>query len=142
MLFQTATVGLLFLGTFVAFYGLPKRFRLLVLGTSSLLFYAASGLLDFSLLIGTLGISYWLSLRVKPGGPKWPVVAGVLLLFVSLAFFKYDEVIYDDVKAKQGQDYHTHVGLTNPGTYAVKTQGSGEHSKSSRNIRRSEWNPC
>ena len=70
-----------------------------MLGVSSLLFYAASGLLDFSLLLGTLGISYWLSLRIKPGGPKWPLVAGILLLFVSLIFFKYDEFIYDNVNA-------------------------------------------
>ena len=65
MLFQTAAFGFLFIGTLAAFYGLPRRFRLVVLGVSSLLFYAASGLLDFSLLIGTLVISYQMSRRVR-----------------------------------------------------------------------------
>ena len=99
MLFQTASFGLLFLGTLAAFYGLPRRFRLMTLGGSSLLFYAASGLLDFLLLITTLVITYQLSLRVTPRGPKWPVVVGILLLFTSLAYFKYSEFIYQNANA-------------------------------------------
>ena len=69
----------------------------MVLGVSSLLFYAASGLLDFSLLIATLVISYQMSRRVRPGGPKWPLAVGILLVLSSLAYFKYSEFLYDNV---------------------------------------------
>ncbi len=95
MLFQTAQFALLFLATLVAFYGLPQRFRLRVLAASSLVFYAASGLLHFGLLLATLVISYRLSLWIRPRGPKWPMVTGVVLVFGSLGFFKYSEFVYE-----------------------------------------------
>ena len=66
------------------------------MGVSSLLFYAASGLIDFVLLIAVLVVSYQLSLRVRPGGPKWPLVAGITLLFGSLAYFKYGDFLYQN----------------------------------------------
>jgi alginate O-acetyltransferase complex protein AlgI len=96
LLFQTAIFVLLFIGTLVVFYRFPQRFRLPALGVSSLLFYAASGLIDFVLLITVISVSYQLSLRVRPGGPKWPLVAGILLLFGSLAYFKYGGFLYEN----------------------------------------------
>lgn len=96
MLFQTSIFVALFIGTLAAFYGLPARFRLGILGVSSLLFYIAGGLIDFALLITTLVVTYQLSLRVTPGGPKWPVAGGILLLFASLAYFKYGVFLYQN----------------------------------------------
>jgi len=60
------------------------------------LFYAASNLIYFALLITTLVVSYQLTLRVRPGGPKWPVVIGIVLLFGSLAFFKYSGFLHEN----------------------------------------------
>ena len=96
MLFQTSIFVLLFIGTLITFYALPQRFRLLTLGTSSLIFYAAGGLIDFILLVTVLLVSYQLSVRVRPGGPKWPLVAGIALLFGSLAYFKYGDFVYQN----------------------------------------------
>ena len=66
---ETITFVLLFIATLVAFYRLPPRFRLKTLAVSSLIFYAASGMIDFALLIATLALTYQLSLRIRPGGP-------------------------------------------------------------------------
>jgi alginate O-acetyltransferase complex protein AlgI len=94
LLFQTTTFTLLFIGTLAAFYLLPRRFRLTTLGISSLLFYAASGLIDFALLLSVLVLTYQMSLRIQPGGPKWPVAVGIVPLFGSLAYFKYGDFLY------------------------------------------------
>lgn len=97
MLFQTAAFGLLLFATLLAFYFLPKKFRLAVLGVSSLLFYAASGLLDFALLMATLVIAYRLSLTVKPGGSRVPIILGLMLLLGTLGYFKYSDFAYENV---------------------------------------------
>ena len=99
MLFQTPEFGLLFLVTLVAFYLLPGRFRLWVLAGASILFYAASGLIDLALLGGVLGCSYLLSRRTRPSGPKWPLILGVFLLLGNLAYFKYADFIYESINA-------------------------------------------
>ena len=102
MLFQTPEFALLFIGTVVAFYAIAGRFRLHVLAVSSLGFYAASGSLDFLLLLATLGISYVISLRVRVGGPKWPIYIGVGLLLTNLAYLKYDDFIYQNLQSLFG----------------------------------------
>ena len=94
MLFQTVSFGLLLLGTLAAFYTVPKRFRLFVLVISSLLFYATAGLIDFALLLTILVVTYHLSLRIRPSGPKWPLVVALLLALGNLAYFKYTTFLY------------------------------------------------
>ncbi len=97
MLFQTPEFGLLLIATLVAFYALARGHRLSVLAIASLIFYAASGLLDFALLMATILVSYGLSKRVQPGGQKWPIYAGIIMLMGALAYFKYSDFLYDSL---------------------------------------------
>lgn len=97
MLFHTVTFGLLLVGTLAAFYLLPRRWRLFVLAISSLMFYAAAGLVDFGVLLAILVVTYRLSLRIRPSGPKWPIAVALLLALGSLAYFKYAAFIYVNI---------------------------------------------
>ena len=99
MLFQSPEFALLFAGAAIAFYAVPGRFRLHVLAVSSLGFYAASGTLDFLLLLATLGVTYAVSLRVRKDGSRWPIYVGVGLLLTSLAYLKYDDFIYQNLQS-------------------------------------------
>lgn len=96
MLFQTIIFLFLFLATLAFFYTLPKRFRLSVLATSSLIFYIVGGLIDFALLLSTLIISYYLSKKIRPYGPKWPIAVCIALLLTSLGYFKYANFVYQN----------------------------------------------
>ncbi len=98
MLFQSPEFGLLFAATLAAFYLVARGHRLKVLAVASLAFYAASGVLDFFLLLGTLAVSYIALRQVRPGGPKWPVVVPVFLLLAGLGYFKYSDFAYDNVQ--------------------------------------------
>ena len=102
MLFQTPEFALLFVATVVAFYWFASKYRLQVLAVASLGFYAASGLLDFALLLGTLSLTYALSRQVREGGPRWPIYVAVGLLFASLGYFKYDEFVYQNLRSVFG----------------------------------------
>ena len=102
MLFQTPEFGLLFAATLIAFYFLAPRHRLQILALASLLFYAASGILDFALLIGTILLTYVLSKRVTPNGEKWPIYVALLFLVSSLGYFKYSEFAYQNLQAAFG----------------------------------------
>ena len=89
MLFQTPEF-LILLAITIAAYLLPLRgHRLAVLGISSLLFYAASGVFDFALFLIVLSITYVLSTQIRPRGPVWPLALSLTLLFGNLAWFKY-----------------------------------------------------
>jgi alginate O-acetyltransferase complex protein AlgI len=89
MLFQTPEF-LILLTITVAAYILPLRgHRLAVLGISSLLFYAASGIFDFALFLVVLSVTYVLSTQIRPRGPIWPLALSLVLLFGNLAWFKY-----------------------------------------------------
>ena len=77
MLFQTPEFGLLFAATLIAFYSFARGYRLQVLALASLGFHAASGIIDFTLLVGTILLTYVLSKRVKPQGDKWPIYAAL-----------------------------------------------------------------
>jgi alginate O-acetyltransferase complex protein AlgI len=103
VLFQSPEFALLFLGTAVAFYLVANQFRLHILAISSLGFYAASGLLDFTLLLVTLGVSYAVSRRINEGGARWPIYVGVGLLLTSLAYLKYDDFIYQNLQSVFGE---------------------------------------
>jgi len=85
-----------------AFYVFGERFRLQILALTSLGFYAASGLLDFTLLLVTLGVSYAVSLRIKEGGARWPIYISVGLLLANLAYLKYDDFIYQSLQSVFG----------------------------------------
>ena len=98
MLFRPSGCSRLVRGTIAAFYRLAPRFRLWVLAVSSLGFYAVSGILDFFLLMGTILVSYFLSKQVRQGGSKWPIYVAVLLLIASLAYFKYGDFAYENVR--------------------------------------------
>ena len=102
MLFQTPEFALLFVATIILFYWLASKYRLSVLAIASFGFYAASGTLDFVLLLGTVGLTYILSKRVTVGGPRWPIFVAITLLFASLAYFKYDEFIYENLRSVFG----------------------------------------
>jgi alginate O-acetyltransferase complex protein AlgI len=102
MLFQTPEFALLFAATLLAFYFLARGHRLQVLALASLTFYAASGVLDFLLLLGTILLTYFLSKRVDPHRSKWPIYVAVALLIASLAYFKYGEFAYQNLRALWG----------------------------------------
>ncbi|HEU0021869.1 MAG TPA: MBOAT family O-acyltransferase [Dehalococcoidia bacterium] len=102
MLFQTPEFGLLFAATLIAFYLLARSHRLQVLALASLTFYAASGLLDFMLLVGTILLTYALSKRVNPHRGKWPIYVAVVLLIGSLAYFKYGDFAYQNLRVALG----------------------------------------
>ena len=93
MLFQTIEFGILFAVTTAIFYKVCRGYRLHVLATSSLIFYAASGTADFVVLAATIIFSYFLSRHVRAGGDRWPIFVAVGLLFASLGYFKYSEFI-------------------------------------------------
>jgi alginate O-acetyltransferase complex protein AlgI len=102
MLFQTPEFVLLFVVTVIAFNGLGSKYRLQVLAVASLGFYAVSGTLDFAVLLGTIVVTYVLSKQVREDGPRWPIYVAVVLLFTSLAYFKYDEFIYENLRSVFG----------------------------------------
>jgi alginate O-acetyltransferase complex protein AlgI len=102
MLFQTPEFALLFIATVIGFYGFAQRYRLQVLAVASLGFYAVSGALDFALLVGTIGVTYVLSRQVRKDGPRWPIFVAVIFLIASLGYFKYDEFLYDNLRAALG----------------------------------------
>jgi alginate O-acetyltransferase complex protein AlgI len=103
MLFQTPEFGVLFAATLVAFYFLARGYRLQVLAVTSLIFYAASGILDSLLLLGTILLTYFLSKRVNPHGDRWPIYLAVVLLIASLAYFKYGDFAYQNLRAVLGE---------------------------------------
>lgn len=102
MLFQTPEFGILFAATLFAFYFLARGYRLQVLALASLAFYAASGILDFTILLGTILITYALSKRVKPQGEKWPIYVTLILLLASLGYFKYGDFVYQNLQSLLG----------------------------------------
>jgi alginate O-acetyltransferase complex protein AlgI len=102
LLFQSPEFALLFAVAAIAFYAVSGRFRLHVLAASSLGFYAASGVLDFFLLLVTLGVTYAISLRIRENGAKWPIYVGIGLLLTSLAYLKYDDFIYQNLQSAFG----------------------------------------
>lgn len=97
VLFQTPEFALLFIGTAVTFYVLPRRARLSVLAVGSLLFYAASSVFDFALLVFVLFLTYRLTCAIEIGGRRIQLYAVIVIMIGLLAYFKYANFVSTNI---------------------------------------------
>lgn len=93
MLFQTLPFLVLFVVTVAAYYALPSQ-RLRIIAIASLVFYAASGLIDLAVLLTTILVSYYFALRIARTNSSRALGWACLLLVASLAYFKYSDFLY------------------------------------------------
>ena len=120
MLFQTLHYVIFLILTIGFYWSVPFRFRLHVLGVSSLIFYASWNMYYVPLLLLVAGMAWVVGKIFHPSknrGNLW-FGLGIFLLFLPLIFFKYWDWIVENIEMVS-QWIHLPITLPHQGDYNI-----------------------
>ncbi len=96
MLFNSAQFAIFFAAVLVLYWGAPRSMRGGVLLSASLLFYALWIPAYLLLLLGDIGVNYWLYRRIIKGNrPRFHLAVSVGFTLALLGHFKYSTMIVE-----------------------------------------------
>ena len=106
MLFHTLDYVIFLTLTVVVYWGLPRPWRVPLLGASSLAFYASWSLIYLPVMLTVIGVSWlggrWLGSWHRYTGHDWRRLAVMGLLLIPLIFFKYWDWIAENIELAAG----------------------------------------
>lgn len=93
MLFQTLHYAIFLILVVGLYWSSPYKYRLHILGVSSLIFYGSWNVNYLPLLVGVAVLAWGLgrlcSAQRSPNAPRWQYILALVALFIPLGIFKY-----------------------------------------------------